>query len=88
MYENKGLPEEITEVPLQSRRDGTRQSYDSKTTLWKTFCDEWKIDYMQPSVTEVLKFLHLLKSKGFSYSITTSARSELSAFHPRRNRDW
>ena len=37
---------------------------------------------MQPSVTEVLKFLHSLKAKGFSYSITNSARSALSAFIP------
>ena len=35
---------------------------------------------MQPSVTEVMKFLHSLKSKGSSYSITNSARSALSAF--------
>ena len=79
-FKNKGLPEDVTEVLLQSWGDGTRQSYDSKITLWTTFCDEWKIDYMQPSVTEVLKFLHSLKSKGFSYSIINSARSALSAF--------
>ena len=79
-FQNKGLPEDITEILLQSWRDGTRQSYDSKITLWTTFCDEWKIDYMQPSVTEVLKFLHSLKSKGFIYSIINSARSALSVF--------
>ena len=35
---------------------------------------------MQLSVTEVLKFLHSLKPKGFSYSIMNSARFALSAF--------
>ena len=35
---------------------------------------------MQPSATEDLKFLHLLKSKGFSYSIINSARSASSVF--------
>ena len=35
---------------------------------------------MQASVTEVLKFLHSLKSKGFSCSIINSVRSPLSAF--------
>ena len=35
---------------------------------------------MQPSVTDVLKFLHSLKSKGFCYSIINSATSTLSAF--------
>ena len=42
--------------------------------------DESKIDYLQPSVTEVLKFLHSLKSKGFNYSIINSASCALSAF--------
>ena len=32
------------------------------------------------SVTEIPKFLHLLRSKGLSYSIISSARSALSAF--------
>ena len=49
-------------------------------TLWATFCDEWKIDYRQPSVTEILKFLNSLKSKGFSYSNINSAIPALSAF--------
>ena len=35
---------------------------------------------MQLSVTEILKFLQSLKSKGFSYSIINSARSALPAF--------
>ena len=34
------------------------------------------------AVTEVLKFLHSLKPKGFSYNIINSARSALSAFIP------
>ena len=65
---------------LQSWKDGNRQSYDSKITLWTIFCDEWKIDYMQPFVIDLLKFLHLLKSKDFSYSIINSARSEFFEF--------
>ena len=36
---------------------------------------------MQLSVTEVLELLHLLKPKGFSYSIINSARFALSAFN-------
>ena len=77
---SKILPEYITEVLLHSWRDDTRQSYDGKITLWITFCDEWKIYYMQPSVTEILKFHYLLKLKGFSCSIINSVRSALSAF--------
>ena len=38
------------------------------------------VDYMQLSVSEVLKFLHSLKPKGFSYSIMNSARFAMSAF--------
>ena len=47
---------------------------------WFQFCDTRKIHVMQPSVANVLDFLHKLYSEKLGYSAINTARSMFSTF--------
>lgn len=59
---------------------GTKDKYATYEKRWREFCHIQKVDFMQPSVNDVLLFLHSLYEKHLGYSAINSARSMLSTF--------
>ena len=79
-YENQGFSTEITNIPVNSWRTGTRSRYVTYIREWFGFCTKQQIDRMHPNISKVLEFLHSLKMRNVGYSIINTARSALSTF--------
>lgn len=75
-----GISGDIANVLMCSWRSGTQKQYDVYIRKWHIFCMQEKINSMQPDVIGVLKFLHSLHIKNFTYSTLNTARSALSSY--------
>lgn len=74
------IPGDIADVVMCSWRTGTQKQYDVYIKKWQAFCFEEKINSLQPSVNNVLKFLHGFHINNRSYSLINTARSALSSY--------
>ena len=63
---------------MSSWRPATRKQYHIRR--WCAFALQKKIDPLQPSVSDVLQFLHTFRVKQLSYSTINTARSALSSY--------
>ena len=77
---SKGIPEEVISVFLQSWRTGTQKQLETYINRWDQFCLKSETDPIQPSVSQMLECLEMLKNSNIGYSGLNSACSLLSLF--------
>lgn len=77
-FRKKGFPEESVEVALASLANSTLAQYAKPIKLWWFFCNNRGIDWFQPSIHMVLRFLTSQFHKVASYGTLNSYRSALS----------
>ena len=78
-FRNRGLSKQATSILLASWRLSTRNEYKSYISKWLSFCRQWKISEISPTVNNVIEFLTELYNKGHGYSSLNVARSSLSS---------
>ena len=76
----QGISGDITDVIMCSWRPGTRKQYNVYIKKWQTFCLQGKINCLQPTVHNVLEFLHGFHVNNCSYSLINTARAALSSY--------
>ncbi len=59
-------------------RPGTKKNYGCHLDKWMAYCKTENIDFLDPSIGEVLEFLHYCFHQGLAYSSICSIRSALS----------
>ena len=75
-YEERGFPEHLTNVLLDSWRPCTQKQYAVYLKKWAVFCCERQITAYSLTLMDVLEFLHT--QLHLSYSALNTARSALS----------
>ena len=73
------IPADVTQVLMASWRKGTQKQYATYLQKWVAFFSERQVDYLAPSLNDVLNFPFTLYDKGLSYSTLNTARSAISA---------
>jgi len=76
--EAQGISKKAGDIILRSWRQGTQKQYLSYIKRWISFCRKQQIDYVSPTISQVLDFLVELYDSGIGYSGINTARSSLS----------
>ena len=79
--EAEGLSEEVIDLMLHSRRQGTTQSYESAWKNWRLWCGGRGVDPIRCSVNDGLEYLKDLFMLGRPYRSINLHRSAISAYH-------
>ena len=74
-----GLSPDVAQIIRASWRVSTQSAYNTPVQRWLEFCKRWQLSPYQPTVSQVLDFLHTLYELGLSYSATGTHRSAISA---------
>ena len=74
-----GLSPDVAQIIRASWRVSTQLAYNTPVQRWLEFCKRWQLSPYQPTVSQVLDFLHTLYELGLSYSATGIHRSAISA---------
>ena len=70
---------------MASWRDKTKQKYAPYLNKWYLFCKENRVNVLEPTINDGLKFLTEVFKRGSSYSVLNSVRSALSTVFPVKN---
>ena len=74
-----GLSPDIAQIIRASWRVSTQSAYNTPVRRWLYFCNRRQRNPHQPTVSQVLDFLHTLYELGLSYSAIGTHRSAISA---------
>ena len=74
-----GLSPDVTQSIRASWRVSTQSAYNTPARRWLDFCNRWQLNPHQPTVSQVLDFLHTLYELGLSHSAIGTHRSAISA---------
>ena len=74
-----GLSPEVTQTIRASSRVSTQLAYNTPVQRWLDFCSRRQLNPHQPTVSQVLDFLHTLYELGRSYRAIGTRRSAISA---------
>ena len=78
---DSNLSERTIEIILSAWRGATKRQYVTYIKKWMDFCSEKRINYMHPTIEEVLNFLtYCFDQLKLGYSAINTVRSALSAF--------
>ena len=70
----------LTSPRSSEHHGGSAQSvYNTPVQRWLDFCNSWQLNPHQPTVSQVLDFLHTLHELGLSYSAIGTHQSAISA---------
>ena len=73
------LSPEVAQIIRTSWRVSTQSAYNTPVRRWQDFCYRWQLNPYQPTVSQVLDFLHTLYELGLSYSAIGTHQSAISA---------
>ena len=76
-----GVSEEVIDLILNSRRQGTTKSYESAWKNWRFWCDRRGVDPIRCSLNDGLEYLTDLFKLGRPYRSIALHRSAISAYH-------
>ena len=76
-----GVSEEVIDLMLNSRRQGTTKSYESAWKNWRLWCNRRGVDPTRCSVNDGLEYLTDLFKLGRPYRTIALHRSAISAYH-------
>ena len=74
-----GLSPEVIQIIRALWRVSTQSAYNTPVRRCLDFCNRWQLNPCQPTVSQVLDFLHTLYELGLSYSAIGTHRSAISA---------
>ena len=74
-----GLSPDVTQIIRASWRVSTQTAYNTPVRRWLDFCNRRQLNPHQPTVSQVLDFLHTLYELGLSHSAIGTHRSAISA---------
>ena len=77
----EGVSEEVINLMLHSRRQGTTKSYESAWKNWSLWCGRRGVDPTRCSVNDGLEYLTNLFELGRPYRSIALHRSAISAYH-------
>ena len=74
-----GLSPDVVQIIRASWRVSTQSAYNTPVQRWLDFCNRRQLNPHQPTVSQVLEFLHILYELGLSHSAIGTHRSAISA---------
>ena len=74
-----GLSPDVAQIIRASWRVNTQSASNTPVQSGLEFCNRWQLNPYQPTVSQVLDFLHTLYESGLSYSATVTHQSAISA---------
>ena len=74
-----GLSPDVAQIIRASWRVNTQPPYNTPVWRWLDFCNRRQLNPHQPTISQVLDFLHTLNKLGLSYSAIGTHRSVISA---------
>ena len=74
-----GLSPDVAQIIRASWRVSTQAAYNTPVQRWLEVCNRWQLDSYQPTVRQVLDFLHTLYELGLTCSAIGTHRSTISA---------
>ena len=74
-----GLPPDVAQIIRASWRVSTQSAYNTPVRRWLDFCNRRQLNPHQPTVSQVLDFLHTLYELGLSHSAIGTHQSAISA---------
>ena len=74
-----GLSPDVAQIIRASWRVSTQSAYNTPVQRWLDFCNRRQLNPHQPTVSQVLDFLHTLYELGLSHSAIGTHRSAISA---------
>ena len=77
----QGFSEDVVQLILSSRREGTTQSYESAWKNWCLWCSGRGIDPITCPINNVLEYLSDMFRNSRPYKTIASHRSAISAYH-------
>lgn len=86
-YLNQNIPGDAIDIMIKSLSNNTIRQYNVSLKRWHSFCWANKTDYLNSSVTLILKFLTDEFHKGASYGTLNSFRSALKLILPNLEND-
>ena len=78
--QERGISEAAARFIMASWRNGTNKQYSAYITKWQNFCNQRKVNHLQPPRVPVLDFLTTLYHQGLTYTAINTARSALSSY--------
>ena len=75
---NNRIPPDVVSFLLKSCADSTWKNYESYIRKWIKYCSDNCIVICNPSISNILTFLHSLYENNLGYSGINTARSALS----------
>ncbi|CEG82086.1 hypothetical protein RMATCC62417_16209 [Rhizopus microsporus] len=76
-YQQRGLSRATMVFLDKAQRSGTKKAYDNGWSLWVTWCQEYKIDFEEYSVQNILAFL--INNQHFSTQHLNTIRSVIAS---------
>ena len=73
------LSPDVAQIIRASWRVSTQSAYNTPVRRWLDFCNRRQLNPQQPTVSQVLDFLHTLYELGISHSAIGTHRSAISA---------
>lgn len=75
------LPENVLTILNASCANSTWSRYEGYLKQFREFCVQSNLEYVNPTISSVLRFLSSLYERGLGYSTINTARSALSSFY-------
>ena len=79
LYRKWNLSNTTTDLIINSWREGTKSQYKLYFNKWCLYCQERKMNPLQPTTTEAIEVLTHLFKQGHSHGQISTARSALSS---------
>ena len=79
LYKKWNLSNTTIDLIINSWREGTKSQYKLYFNKWCFYCEERKMNPLQPTTIEAIEFLTYLFEQGHSHGQISTARSALSS---------